>query len=48
MTELNNITWKPPMSEELLEQAYGIVLEALEHNEKGGIVNSLQNCVIAL
>ena len=48
MNELNNINWKPPMSDELLEQAYRLVLDTLERNEKGGIVNSLQNCVIAL
>ena len=48
MNELNNINWKPPMSEALLEQAYRCVLDTLERNEKGGIVNSLQNCAIAL
>lgn len=44
----NNPAWKPPMSEEYMEQAYSVIRNALEHNNKGQVVNSLQNCVTAL
>lgn len=46
--ELMNTKWKPPMSEDLLEQSYQAVWDELIKNDKGAVVNCLENCTIAL
>lgn len=43
-----NTKWNPPMPEEQMEEAYNAIRNTLEHNDKGQVVNSLQNVVIAL
>ena len=40
--------WEPPMSEKGLDESYAVIREALEKNNRGNVVNSLQNCVLAL
>ena len=40
--------WEPPMSEKGLDESYAAIREALEKNNRGNVVNSLQNCVLAL
>ena len=39
---------EPPMSEKGLDESYAVIREALEKNNRGNVVNSLQNCVLAL
>lgn len=39
---------EPPMSQEGLDASYAAIREALEKNNRGNVVNSLQNCVLAL
>ena len=36
------------MSEKGLDESYAVIREALEKNNRGNVVNSLQNCVLAL
>ena len=40
--------WEPPMSEKGVVESYAVIREALEKNNRGNVVNSLQNCVLAL
>ena len=40
--------WEPSMSEKGLDESYAAIREALEKNNRGNVVNSLQNCVLAL
>ncbi len=39
---------EPPMCQEGLDASYAAIREALEKNNRGNVVNSLQNCVLAL
>ena len=43
-----NPNWKPPMPEVQMEEAYSAIRNTLEHNDKGQVISSLQNVVIAL
>jgi len=46
--ELMNTTWQPPMSEEAMQASYTAIQGMLQKNEKGAVMNTLQNCSIAL
>ena len=43
-----NPNWEPPMPEEQMEKAYSAIRNTLERNDKGQVISSLQNVVIAL
>lgn len=48
MNEQPVMLWHPPMSDELLHEAYAAIRESLQKTDKGAVMNSLQNCSIAL